>query len=89
MCKNCKEIIEIYAGMEGFIPETAPEAYLQNMLKKMYDCAVQPDTMLDDVRALGELLDKMEKHIPNDTSVIAELYYKTMCMYDKIIEHLN
>ena len=39
MCKNCKEIIEIYAGMEGFVPETAPEAYQERIIKQMYDCA--------------------------------------------------
>jgi hypothetical protein len=33
------EIMEIYAGMEGFVTETAPEAYLQTILKQMYDVA--------------------------------------------------
>jgi len=41
MCEHCKEIIEIYAGMEGFIPETAPEAYQQTIIKRMYDEAVK------------------------------------------------
>ena len=43
MCKQCKEIVEIYAGMEGFIPETAPEAYQQTIIKLMYDCAKNSD----------------------------------------------
>ncbi|MFA5174683.1 MAG: hypothetical protein WC438_05875 [Candidatus Pacearchaeota archaeon] len=36
-----KEIIEEYTGMEGFITETAPEAYLQSVLKRIYDIAVE------------------------------------------------
>jgi len=33
-----REIIEIYAGMEGgFIPETAPEAYCQRIISQMYE----------------------------------------------------
>src|SRR5687767_3240467 len=32
-----REIVEIYAGMEGFAPETAPEAYLQRIIKQMND----------------------------------------------------
>lgn len=31
-----QEIAEIYIGMEGFTPKTAPEAYLQDNLKEMY-----------------------------------------------------
>ena len=31
---------EIYAGMEGFIPQTAPEAYLLRITKQMYDAAL-------------------------------------------------
>ena len=36
MCEHCKEIIEIWAGMEGFISKTAPEEYLQWVLKQIY-----------------------------------------------------
>ena len=40
--ESCREIIEIYAGMEGSgIAETAPEAYLERIIKQMYDCAVR------------------------------------------------
>lgn len=28
---------EIYIGMDGFVPQTAPEAYQQQTLKEMYD----------------------------------------------------
>ena len=31
-----EEIREIYAGMDGFIPETAPEGYLQRIIEKMW-----------------------------------------------------
>ena len=31
---------EIYAGMEGFIAQTAPEGYLQRIVKQMYDAAL-------------------------------------------------
>ena len=34
-------IIEIYAGMEGFIPETAPEAYQARIIEQMYNAAVK------------------------------------------------
>jgi len=34
-----KEIIEIYANMEGFIPEAAPEDYQQRIIEQMYECA--------------------------------------------------
>jgi hypothetical protein len=34
------EIREIYCNMEGFIPETAPEGYCLQEIKKMYDVAV-------------------------------------------------
>ena len=52
-CPNCaastpsaevralREIREIYCNMEGFIPETAPEAYVLQEIKKMYDTAVE------------------------------------------------
>jgi len=36
-----REIREIYCNMEGFIPETAPEAYVLQEIKKMYDTAVE------------------------------------------------
>lgn len=35
------EIREIYCNMEGFIPETAAEAYVLQEIKKMYDTAVE------------------------------------------------
>ena len=35
-----KKIIEIYAGMDGFIPETAPEAYQKRIIEQMYEQAV-------------------------------------------------
>jgi hypothetical protein len=31
------EAKEVYIGMEGFIPETAPEAYQKRILDQMYD----------------------------------------------------
>lgn len=34
-----KEVREIYAGMEGFEPETAPEGYLQNIVEQMWKAA--------------------------------------------------
>ena len=33
------EVYEIYAGMEGFIPETAPEGYCLSIIKKMASAA--------------------------------------------------
>ena len=33
------EVYEIYAGMEGFIPETAPEGYCLMIIKKMAQAA--------------------------------------------------
>lgn len=38
------EIVEIYAGMDGFIPETAGEGYLQRILREMYRAATWPYT---------------------------------------------
>ena len=35
------EIKEIYIGMDGFSPETAPEAYLQFILNQIYDLAIK------------------------------------------------
>ncbi len=32
-------VTEVYAGMDGFIPQTAPESYLQRIVKQMYDAA--------------------------------------------------
>jgi len=39
--EKLSEIIEIYAGMEGFIPETAPEAYQARIIEQMYNAAVK------------------------------------------------
>jgi len=47
-----KEIREIYAGMEGFIPETAPEGYCQHIIKQMYEAAQ---------RAIAEFEQALEK----------------------------
>lgn len=35
------EIVEIYANMEGFIPETAPEGYQQKIIRDMYEAATK------------------------------------------------
>lgn len=35
------EICEIWAGSEGFIPQTAPEAYQQRLIRQMVDVAVR------------------------------------------------
>jgi len=35
-----KEIIELYAGMEGFVPETAPEGYQKRIIEQMYEAAI-------------------------------------------------
>lgn len=34
-----QEIVEIYAGMEGFVAETAPEGYQQRIIEQMYSVA--------------------------------------------------
>jgi len=34
-----EEIREEYIGMDGFIPETAPEEYLQSVLRRIYNIA--------------------------------------------------
>ena len=39
--KQLNEIKEIYLGMDGFNPETAPEAYLQFILNQIYDLAIK------------------------------------------------
>lgn len=36
-----EEIREIYAGMDGFKAETAPEAYQQKIIRDMYDAAMK------------------------------------------------
>ena len=36
-----REIYEVYAGSEGFIPETCPEAYQQQLIKEMSDIAAK------------------------------------------------
>lgn len=51
--KALREIIEIYAGMDGFIPETAPEGYQQRIIKQMFDIAnaaisTKPDQVSDE-----------------------------------------
>lgn len=42
-----QKIIEEYTGMEGFISRTAPEAYLQSVLKRIYDIAVEALESID------------------------------------------
>lgn len=41
------EIREIYCNMEGFIPETAPEGYILQEIKRMYDTAVEHIKLVD------------------------------------------
>lgn len=36
-----REIVEIYAGMEGFKIETAPEAYQRRIIEQMYEVAAE------------------------------------------------
>jgi len=36
-----REIYEVYAGSEGFIPETCPEAHQQQLIKEMSDIAAK------------------------------------------------
>ena len=38
---NVHEACEVYAGMEGFIPETAPEGYCLRIIEQMYKALVQ------------------------------------------------
>ncbi len=38
--EKVREIIEVLAGLEGFIPETAPEAYLQRALNQVEEIAI-------------------------------------------------
>lgn len=35
------DIYEVYAGSEGFIPQTCPEAYLQQLVKEMAEIAAK------------------------------------------------
>lgn len=37
LVKALKEVTEIYAGMDGFISETAPEGYQQYIIRQMYE----------------------------------------------------
>lgn len=37
MLEESRQIVEPYVQMEGFKPETAPEAYQQNVLEEIYD----------------------------------------------------
>jgi len=36
-----REIYEVYAGSEGFIPETCAEGYQQHLIKEMSDIAAK------------------------------------------------
>jgi len=40
-CAHCREVFEIYAGMDGFRPETAPEGYQQRIIEQMRDAALK------------------------------------------------
>ncbi len=40
-CDKCHEIYEVYANIEGFKPETAPEGYLLQLIRQMADIAKQ------------------------------------------------
>lgn len=40
-CPHCREVYEIWAGMEGFTPETAPEAYQQRIIDQMREAAAK------------------------------------------------
>ena len=40
-----QEVFEMWAGSEGFIPETAPEGYLLELIKKM---AMRASTALEE-----------------------------------------
>lgn len=42
-CKKKLAALEVYAGMEGFIPETAPEAYCLRIIEQMNE-ALQEQT---------------------------------------------
>jgi len=35
-----EEVREVWAGSDGFVPETCPEGYLQRLLKKCYQASV-------------------------------------------------
>lgn len=43
-----QEAFEVYAGSEGFIPETAAEGYQQQVIKQMVDCINVGLTALQD-----------------------------------------
>ena len=38
-CPHCREVYEIWAGIEGFEPQTAPEAYQQKIIDQMREAA--------------------------------------------------
>lgn len=42
------EVREIYAGMEGFIPETAPEGYQQRIIQQMYEATLPTSKPTED-----------------------------------------
>lgn len=45
-----RETMEVYIGSEGFHPKTAPEAYLQQEFKRMYDAATEALQAIKEVR---------------------------------------
>ena len=38
-CPHCREVYEIWAGSDGMVPETAPEAYQERLINQMRDAA--------------------------------------------------
>lgn len=64
-CAHCREVYEIWAGSEGFVPETAPGGYQRRLIEQMRDAAkgglavktsalpvVVPDSVLAQAEAL-------------------------------------
>lgn len=40
-CPHCREVYEIWANTEGFVPVTAPEGYQQQVMNQMRDAAAR------------------------------------------------
>jgi hypothetical protein len=40
-CPHCREVYDIWAGIEGFVPKTAPEAYQQRIIDQMREAAAK------------------------------------------------
>ena len=52
--EKIKEIIEVLAGMEGFEPITAPEAYLLHVLKEIEGIAIRVDEIENSMESVNE-----------------------------------